>query len=136
MSIKKWKEFLKDVPTEAMLAELDRRNKEKSSDISEEALNIMKEIDCALSEFGSYTFKDKGPDEVMYISNIKKRLEKKSIREIASILTEVLDNYNSVYANIKYDHANSVVNCLIDEFNSLPEEEFEELLSYDSRFEY
>ena len=136
MSIKKWKEFLKDVPTDAMLAELDRRNKEKSSDISKEALYIMKEIDNALIEFGSYTFEDKGPDEVMYISNLKKELEKKTVKEIASILTEVLDNYDNISKIGNYNHAIRVVECLINEFDKLPEEEFEELLSYDSRFEY
>lgn len=136
MSIKKWKEFLKDVPTEVMLMEIDRRNKETPLDVSKEALHIMKEIDSSLTEFGSYTFDDKGPYEVMSISDLKKELGKKSIKEIASILSEILDNYSKISKIGDYHHAIEVVNCLIGEFDSLPEEQFEELLSYDNRFQY
>lgn len=128
-NIKNWSKFLKDVPTDALLSEIESR-KTKNSSVSEPANEIMSKIDVAIENFGSYSFDDKGPWEVMNIKSIKKSLSEKSIKEIASILSEVLDNYSN------YKRALSVVNCIICEFDNLPEDEFDELLDSDDRFEY
>jgi hypothetical protein len=44
--------------------------------------------------------------------------------------SKILDNYSN------YERAFSVVGCIIGEFDSLPEDEFDELLDSDERFEY
>lgn len=129
-NIKNWSEFLKDVPTDALLSEIETRKIKQSSSVSESAKDIMSKIDKAIEMFGSYSFDDKGPWEVMDINSIKKNLSTKSIKEIAAILSEILDNYSN------YKRATSVVGCIIGEFDSLPEDEFDELLDSDDRFEY
>jgi hypothetical protein len=128
MNIKNWKEFLKDVPTEILLSEIEnRKNKNTISDL---ASFIIDKLDYAIKQFGSYTFEDKGPDEVIDIPSIKNKLSNKPIKEIAKILSEVLDNYPN------YGHASSLVNYIIGEFDNLSDEDFEELLDSDDRFEY
>ena len=129
-NIKNWTEFLKDVPTDALLSEIETRKIKQSASVSESANEIMSQIDKAIEMFGSYSFDDKGPWEVMDINSIKKNLSTKSIKEIAAILSEILDNYSN------YERATSVVGCILGEFDSLPEAEFDELLDSDDRFEY
>ena len=129
-NIKNWTEFLKDVPTDALLSEIETRKIKQSASVGESATDIMSQIDKAIEMFGSYSFDDKGPWEVMDINSIKKNLSTKSIKEIASILSQVLDNYSN------YERASYVVNCILGEFDSLPEDEFDELLDSDDRFEY
>lgn len=129
-NIKNWTEFLKDVPTDALLSEIETRKIKQSASVSESATDIMSQIDKAIEMFGSYSFDDKGPWEVMDINSIKKNLSTKSIKEIAAILSEILDNYSN------YKRATSVVGCILGEFDSLPEDEFDELLDSDDRFEY
>lgn len=129
-NIKNWTEFLKDVPTAALLSEIESRKIKQSTSVSESANDIMSQIDKSIEMFGSYSFDDKGPWEVMNINSIKKSLSTKSIKEIASILSEILDSYSN------YERAFSVVACILGEFDSLPEAEFDELLDSDDRFEY
>jgi hypothetical protein len=129
-NIKNWGEFLKDVPTDALLSEIEMRKIKQSSSVSESANDIMSQIDNSIERFGSYSFDDKGPWEVMDINSIKKNLSTKSIKEIGAILSEILDNYSN------YERARSVVGCILGEFDSLPESEFDELLDLDDRFEY
>jgi hypothetical protein len=133
-NIKNWSEFLKEVPTDVLLSEIENRKKSSYKNVSVEATNIMKQIDDAIKDFGEYSFDDKGPWEVMDIKSIKKKLtgfpSNKSIKEIASVLSEILDNYSDKVRGAE------VVNCLIGEFDDLPEDEFDELLDSDERFEY
>ena len=128
--MKDWGEILKDVPTEALHAEIERRKGIKNESISPAAIDIMDRIDNAVEKFGSYTFDDKGAWEVMSISSIKKELAGKSAEEIASILSEVLDNYSNKH------RASETVSCIISELDDMPEEEFDRLLGSDERFEY
>ena len=129
-NIKNWSEFLKDVPTEILLSEIEKRKTKQYSSVSELAIDIMNQIDEAIKLFGNYSFDDKGPYEVMDIKSIKNKLSKKSIKEIASILSEILDNYPN------YEKASRLVECIIGEFDNLPEDDFTELLNSDDRFEY
>ncbi len=136
--IKNWREFLKDVPTDILLSELDSRREDdmNSIDIDPVAIEIMSAIDDALTSFGSYSFGDKGPHEVMDIYSLKRKLLGKSINEIGEILTQVLDNYGDVSTVGNDEHASETVNSIIGEFDDLSEEDFTELLDYDNRFEY
>lgn len=127
-NIKNWEEFLKDVPTDALISELENR-KRNNLNVSSEALEIMTELVSALKEFGAYSLEDRGPNEVMDINSIVRRLSNKSIVEIANILTEILDNYQG-----EYFHASYLVNTIIGEFDS--HKDFESLLDSDKRFEY
>lgn len=141
MSIKNWSELLKDVPTEALISEIEMRKSNKSTSNGEandnwfqttfkSAMIIMNETDKAIKKYGEYSFDDKGPWEVMNFDSIIKDLKEKSVTEIANILSEVLDNYPN------YNRVSSVVSCIISELDYLPEDEFEQLLSSDKRFEY
>jgi hypothetical protein len=131
-NIKNWEEFIKDIPTDILVSELERRKEEGKNNIkaSPIAHDIMKGIDDALIQFGQYTFDDKGPYEVMDIGTFVYKLKSMSVKEVATILSQVLDNYND------YNRASSAVNAIIGEFDSMPEEWFEELLDSDKRFEY
>lgn len=136
MSIKNWEDFIKDIPTEALLGELERRKDNEKNNIkaSPIAFDIMKEIDDALIQFGHYTFSDKGPHEVMSISTYSHKLKSKPVKEVAVILTQVLDNYESYSSVGNYTHAEDLVNALVGEMDEM--EWFDELFQYDDRFEY
>jgi hypothetical protein len=129
-NIKNWSEFLKDVPTDALVSEIESRKSQKSGSVSKTAADIMKKIDEAIKMFGSYSFDDKGPDEVMDIDSITAKLKGKPVKEIGSILSEILDNYSDSKRALRF------VECIIGEFDYLPEDEFTELLESDERFEY
>ena len=138
MSIKNWSELLKDVPTEALISEIEMRKSTSNGEANDNwfqttfksAMIIMNETDKAIKKYGEYSFDDKGPWEVMNFDSIIKDLKEKSVTEIANILSEVLDNYRN------YNRASSVVSCIISELDYLPEDEFEQLLGSDERFEY
>lgn len=106
------------------------QNKKNAQGISQEAADIIAKLDAAIKKFGTYSYDDKGPDEVMNIDAIMKVLQVRPIAEIGRILSEVLDAYPV------YGRASRLVNCLIGEFDYLPEEEFDELFDCDERFEY
>jgi hypothetical protein len=86
-NIKNWSEFLKDVPTDALVSEIESRKSQKSGSVSKTAADIMKKIDEAIKMFGSYSFDDKGPDEVMDIDSITAKLKGKPVKEIGTILS-------------------------------------------------
>jgi len=50
---------------------------------------IVEEIKEAISMFGSYTYGDKGPQEVMDIDSIVDRLKELPVEDIITVLTEV-----------------------------------------------
>lgn len=129
-NIKNWSEFLKDVPTDALVSEIESRKSQKYLSVSKTAAYIMEKIDDAIKRFGIYSFDDKGPDEVMDIDSIVRSLSGKSVKEIGSILSEILDNYSDSKRALRF------VECIIREFDYLPEDEFTELLESDERFEY
>jgi hypothetical protein len=142
-NIKNWKEFLKDIPTEVLMAEVESRKEEKISSITSNidpiAKEIMDDIDYALTQFGEYTFGDKGPDEVMNISEITDKLRILPVNRIASILSSVLDNYNDVskaMTKTKYRYAKSTVDTIICDLDDMPEEDFDKLFELDNRFVY
>lgn len=128
MSIKNWKEFIKDIPTDVLESELKRRKEE--IDIDPIAKDIMLKTDEALDRFGKYSFEDKGPWEVMDITSLTNQLKDKTAKDVGSILSKVLDNYNN------QNYAKSVVGCIIGQLDSMPEDWFDELLDSDERFEY
>lgn len=136
MSIKNWEEFIKDIPTNVLVAELERRNDENKNNIKSDpiAFDIMEEIDDALIQFGHYTFSDKGPWEVMDISTLVHKLKSKPVSEIANILTQVLDNYDKISKVGDYNHASEAVNAIIGELDNM--EWFDDLFEHDDRFEY
>jgi hypothetical protein len=106
------------------------RSKKQPVSISSDALDLINKIDAAIKKFGTYSYDDKGPYEVMNINEIMIGLQVKPITEIGKILSEVLDNYPN------YDRAHTFVGCVIGELDYLPEEEFDKLFDLDERFEY
>jgi len=106
------------------------RSKKQPVIISSDALDLINKIDAAIKKFGTYSYDDKGPYEVMNINEIMIGLQSKPIAEIGKILSEVLDNYPN------YDRAHRFVCCVIGELDYLPEEEFDKLFDLDERFEY
>jgi len=86
---------------------------------------LVKELKDALKTFGEYTYNDKGAYEVMAIDEYVSELIDMDIKEVADILTYVLDNH---------DNANEMVSCIIGEMED--REDFEELFELDNRFEY
>jgi hypothetical protein len=129
---------IQDISTDVLIAELERRKEEEINSIqaSPLAFMIMDRLDDALKTFGSYTFGDKGPHEVMDIRSIKNQLKDFTIVEIGSILSQVLDN-GETYCEIATEYEVSyLVNCIIGEFDDLPEAEFDSLFDCDDRFEY
>jgi len=103
---------------------------QRKSIIGVEATAIIKKIDAAINKFGTYNFDDKGPGEVMNMKEIMIGLQSKPIKEIGKILSEVLNGYPN------YERAHRFVCCVIGELDYLPEEDFDELLDFDERFEY
>lgn len=83
------------------------------------------ELDNAISEYGKYTYHDKGAHEIMFIGSYIKELNKKSITEVANILSYVLDNHNDPH---------DLVSALIGDMDN--REDFDELFKLDERFEY
>lgn len=134
--IKNWEESIKDIPTNILVAELERRNDENKNNIKSDpiAFDIMEEIDDALIQFGHYTFSDKGPWEVMDISTLVYKLKSKPVSEIANILKQVLDNYDKISKVGDYKHASKAVSAIISELDNM--EWFDDLFEYDDRFEY
>jgi flagellar motor switch protein FliG len=137
-NIKNWEEFIKDIPTDVLVYELERRKEEVKNKINANPIShdIMEEIDDALIQFGHYTFSDKGPWEVMDISTLVQKLKTKTAKEVGEILSQVLDNYEKFSSSGEYKHAEYVVNAIVGEFDSMSEEWFDELLDSDERFEY
>ncbi len=104
---------------------MENRNK-----IVEEATAIINKIDTAIKKFGTYSYDDKGPYEVMNMKEIMISLETNSVKDIGKILSEILDTYPD------YKRARSFVCCVLEELDYLSVEEFDELLASDERFEY
>lgn len=131
-----WKEFLKDVPTSELENEIKQRKStgeyfKVKRNINPISLSIIGKIDDALKQFGSYTFDDKGPYEVMDIGSIVYALKQKEVEEISTILSQILDNYENK------KRSSSLVSTIIGELDeSIPDDDFEELLNSDNRFEY
>ena len=127
---------LKEVSTSDLLAELERRKEEEKNSIkaSPIAHDIMEGIDEALVQFGNYLFEDRGPHEVMAIYTYVGKLKEKSAKDIAEILTQVLDNYPLSGSVGSYMHAEQAVNAIIVDLDSISD--FDDLFDCDDRFEY
>lgn len=130
---------IQDITTEELIAELSRRREAEINSIkaSPLAFQIMDDLDDALKTFGSYTFGDKGPHEVMDVGSIRNKLKAlPSIKDIGETLSQVLDNAENYCSEASEDQAIYLVGCIIGEFDYLSEEDFTELLDSDDRFEY
>lgn len=142
MDIKKFQEFLKDIPTKELKAEIERRktnrtrpNMDLSDTVQKNAFNIMNQLDDAFSKFGKYSFHDKGPDEVLDIDSIYNSLSKMSIEKVGEILVYVMDNYEDFSSKEGTEQeAITLVNSIILEFDQ--HEDFEKFFEMDNRFEY
>ena len=124
---------IQDIPTDVLIAELNRREDLTNVDQIEPKLNqlgliIIQEIDKARKDFGDYNFCDKGADEVMHISSIINDLEPMNSKDVADSLSFVLDNYKD--KQFSHEAVNTIIGSLDDR------EDFEDILGYDNRFEY
>ena len=80
---------------------------------------LLKEVKQAIKEFGTYSFDDKGPEEVMNVSPL--------IREFKSLN---LQDKKQVVKNLKKNNrGNSVLICILGDLESnMQEVEFKEIL--------
>jgi len=117
--------------TDELQDEINRRAKEtkNNSNIHPLSAEFIKNIKEALKRFGSYSFLDKGPDEVMDISNIVNKLSNLDIKTIGTILTQCLDS-----KEVKLEFTASFVECIISSLDD--RSDFDELFELDDRFEY
>lgn len=116
---------------------IDNRKEDLKSSLNLDPLvtDMIKELDYALSTFGEYSFHDKGPDEVMDVSSIVKRVKgNRTIQEIADILTQFLDNYGKISSIGGDEESNYLVSSIIGELDDM--EDFDDLFELDDRFEY
>ena len=84
---------------------------------------IQKQIKDAVKTFGSYSYVDKGPGEVMNMSSIVSPLKTMSPREVGAILVELL----------KTAHGRIFVEYVVGDFDRMPAQWVEELLAFDKR---
>lgn len=116
--------------TEELKAEINRREEAKKvSNLHPLTVDFCKRINDAIKKFGSYSFMDKGPDEVMDMTKIVNKLSKLDIETIAGILTQCLDS-----KDVKPEFSASFVECVISCLDD--RSDFEELFDFDDRFEY
>lgn len=88
---------------------------------------LIKDLKSALKRFGTYSYYDKGADEVMDINGWMKKLDKLTVKELGTTLSYVLDNHKD---------SGNLVECIISCSDHREENDFGELLNMDKRFEY
>ena len=88
---------------------------------------LIKDLEIALERFGTYSYYDKGADEVMDINGWMAKLDKLTIKELGTTLSYVLDNHKD---------SGNLVECIIGCSDHRKENDFDELLDMDERFEY
>jgi len=93
---------------------------------------LIEEMNIALLEFGTYSFDDKGPHEVMTISKYVAELREKTVEEIAKVLTKVLD----IGEETKNYRCETLVNALVGDMDTMNDADWDKLFTLDNRFEY
>jgi hypothetical protein len=88
---------------------------------------ILSKLKEALEKFGTYSFDDKGPDEVMNTQSIINELKTLSSEQAGLILKEVSLSKN--------ERGKRLAECLVSGLDDMPEEWFENLLKI-SEVEY
>lgn len=81
---------------------------------------ILDELQSALKEFGTYSFDDKGPDEVMNLLPIITELKSLTAKQAGLILKEV--------ASSKNERGKRLAESLVSDLDRMPDEWFDELL--------
>lgn len=56
------------------------------------AQDFINQLDNSLSRFGTYAFDDKGPNEVLDIHSMVKKLRALKVDDVATILTEISES--------------------------------------------
>jgi len=83
---------------------------------------IIESLKEALETFGTYTFDDKGPDEVMDTDKITDRLSKLTAKEAGEVLKRVRET------PMKGKRSEHLADYLANMLDEMPEEWFEEML--------
>ena len=81
---------------------------------------IIKDIKTALDQFGTYTYYDKGAEEVMDMYSYLNKASKMDADELAKILLEVLD----------YEHGSQFVSCLLCDLDFMPDDYWDKLMEF------
>ena len=82
------------------------------------AKGIIKDLEEALEQFGTYNYYDKGVDEVFDYHPIVSELEKMSAKDAGALMVEVG----------KHKHGPHLVNTLASDLDHMPLPWFEEML--------
>ena len=79
---------LEEFTTAQLKAEIKRREKAEkaNSNLHPITIEFLKELKGGLKQFGSYTFMDKGPDEVINMAPLERKLKDLDIKTVATIL--------------------------------------------------
>lgn len=83
------------------------------------AQDILTELDEALKEFGTYSFDDKGPEEVMNLDGIVNTLNAMDVKEVVDILETV---------SAASDRAKTLVEHLLMDMQDIPDERWDALM--------
>lgn len=81
---------------------------------------ILAKLNEALKKFGTYSFDDKGADEIMDIASINGKLRKLSPEKAGLILKEVINSSNK--------RGKALAECLVSDLDDMPEKWFNTLL--------
>lgn len=103
---------------------------------------ILEKLDEALKKFGTYSFDDKGPDEVMDIDSIVKQLKILTPEQAGSILKEVSSSKSYDLSNSYFflffsenNRKKRLAETLVNYLETMPDEWFEKMLEI-SEVEY
>lgn len=84
------------------------------------ANEIVAKLDEALKKFGTYSFEDKGAQEVMDLKEITSKLEKMTSSKAGEVMKSVAE---------KHDYGQSLINQLASALDNMPEEWFEDMIT-------
>lgn len=88
------------------------------------ANEIRKQLTEALDEFGRYTFRDKGADEVMDVASIVNALNAMPVPDVIAVLEDVYKTEDDGYGE-------QLVSDIIMHMDDVPEERWNELMKSD-----
>ena len=91
--------------------------------------NILDELAKALEVFGTYSYDDKGPEEVMYLDEIINQLKKLYAEDAGMILRELCQDKTYYQTNVTNKRCKRLADYLLVCMQDMPDDWFEEVLT-------